>query len=251
MPVSLALTAELTGWITLIMVIMARLSFVIFLMPGIGEQTVPVRARIGLLLAFSTAIAAAGIVPLPDVTSLPDFFVLLFLESTIGLFLGVLLRLAIWLLSMAGTLVAQVIGLSQMLGIALETEAQTMTANIFAMAGAALLLSMDYHISVFVRFTELYNEIPLGMITGIDPMFLIRSGFGAFGFAVLLAWPFVAVNLLYNLCLGFINKALPSLMVAFVGAPFIVGAGMFLLALSISTILMVWLDRIPSLIGWL
>jgi flagellar biosynthetic protein FliR len=40
-------------------------------------------------------------------------------------------------------------------------------------------------------------------------------------------------------------------MVAFVGAPFIVGAGMLLLAVSVSTILMVWMDRIPSLIGWL
>jgi flagellar biosynthetic protein FliR len=248
---SMLLTAELSGWIALVMIIMARLSFVVFLMPGIGEQTVPVRARIGLLIAFATALAAANVITPPVMDSLPGFFLILGLEATVGLFLGVLLRLSIWILSITGTLIAQVVGFSQMLGIALETEAQAITANIMAMAGAALLLTMDYHVSVFVRFTQLYSEIPVGMISGIDPMFLARSAFGGFAFGVLLAWPFVAVNLLYNICLGFINRALPSLMVAFVGAPFIVGAGMLLLAVSVSTILMVWMDRIPSLIGWL
>ena len=172
-------------------------------------------------------------------------------EGLIGLFLGILLRISIWLLAITGTLIAQVIGLSQLLGIALETQAQTITANMLTMAGAALLLSMDYHVSVFVRMTTLYSEMPVGLISNIDPMYVVRSGFGAFGFAVLLAWPFVAVNLLYNISLGFINKALPSLMVAFVGAPFMIGAGLLLLTVSITTILMVWSERIPSIIGWL
>ena len=251
MAYDLPLAAELTAWIALMMLIMARLSFVIFLMPGIGEQTVTVRVRIAVLLGFATALAASGIVQLPLAATPSAFAGILIVESLIGVFLGVLLRLAIWMLSIAGTVIAQVIGLAQMLGIALEGQAQTLTANLLSMAGAALLLSMDYHVSALVRFTELYAEIPVGDISGIDLMFVVQSGYKAFAFAVLMAWPFVAVNLLYNICLGFINKALPSLMVAFVGAPFMIGAGMLLLALSISTILMVWADRIPSIIGWL
>ncbi len=251
MPVGLPLTAELAVWIALFMTIAARLSFVVFMMPGIGEGTVPVRIRLTVLLAIIFAFAASGVVEPPQTTSMSGFFSILLIEATIGLFLGILLRLSIWMLSIAGTIIAQVIGLSQMLGIALETEAQTLTANMLSMAGAALLFSMDYHISVFVRLSELYGEIPVGTLSGIDPMFLVHSGFGAFGFAILLAWPFVAVNLLYNICLGFINKALPSLMVAFVGAPFMIGAGMLLLAVSISTLLIVWSDRVPSIVGWL
>lgn len=251
MAYDLPLAAELTAWIALMMLIMARLSFVIFLMPGIGEQTVTPRVRVAILLAFSTALAASGIVKVPLVATPSAFAALLFIESLVGAFLGILLRLSIWMLAIAGTLIAQVIGLAQMLGIALEGQAQTITANLLSMAGAALLLSMDYHVSAFVRFTELYNEIPVGDISGVDLMFVVQSGYRAFAFAILMAWPFVAVNLLYNICLGFINKALPSLMVAFVGAPFMIGSGMLLFAVSVATILMVWADRIPSIIGWL
>ena len=247
----LPLSAELVAWLGLLFIIMARLSFVIFLMPGIGEQAVPVRVRIMVLLTLAFSIAIGGLVTLPAIGSTASFFQLIFFEITIGLFLGVLLRIAIWMLAIAGTIIAQVIGLAQLLGIALETTAQTLTANMLGLAGAALLFSMDFHISVFVRLVALYDEIPVGAITLIDPMFAVQSGFDAFGFAIMLAWPFVAVNLLYNICLGFINKALPSLMVAFVGAPFMIGAGMLLLAVSISTVLMVWADRIPQLIGWL
>lgn len=251
MPAGLPLTAELVAWIGLFMLIITRLSFVIFLMPGIGEQTVPVRVRISLLLAIATAFAASRVVALPLVASPSGFLGLLLVEALIGLGLGVLLRLAIWMLSIAGTLIAQVIGLSQMLGIALETEAQTLTANMLAMAGAALLLSVDYHVTVIARLADIYGEIPVGSIGAFDPVIIFQSTFKAFGLAVLLAWPFVAINLLYNICLGFINRALPSLMVAFVGAPFMIGAGLLLLTISIVTILAVWQDRIPFIVGWL
>lgn len=251
MPDSILLSDELAGWISLFMITISRLGFVVFLMPGIGEQTVPVRVRITVLLGITTAFVASGVVDAPRTNGLGDLVPLMISESVIGLFFGVLLRLAVWILSMTGTVIAQVIGLSQLLGVATETQAQTLTANMLSMAGAALLFAADYHLSVFVRLSELYKDIPVGAVSQIDTMFLVRSCFNGFGFAVLLAWPFVAINLLYNICLGFINKALPSLMVAFVGAPFMIGAGLLLLTVSISTILMVWYDRLPGLIGWL
>jgi flagellar biosynthetic protein FliR len=251
MPDTLLASGALIYWIATIILLMARVGLIVFFMPGIGEQAVPVRIRAMIVLIFCVSLAISGVVDLPAIAGLASFFQLLFAEVTIGLFFGLLLRVSIWMLSIAGTIIAQVIGLAQMLGIALETEAQTITANALSMAGAALLLSMDYHVSVFVRMTTIYIDIPAGAVGMVDPMFLIKRGFEAFGIAIMLAWPFVAVNLLYNICLGFINKALPSLMVAFVGAPFMIGAGIMLLAFSIATILSVWMDKVPSIIGWL
>ncbi|WP_018148329.1 flagellar biosynthetic protein FliR [Henriciella marina] len=251
MPDSLLASGQAVYWIGAVLLIIARVGFIIYFMPGIGEQAVPMRVRAMIILIFATSLAVTGVVELPVLSGLGEFFHYLALEATIGLFFGLLLRLAVWMLAITGTIIAQVIGLSQMLGIALETEAQTITANMMSMAGAALLLSMDYHLSVFVRVVSLYVDIPAGEIGLIDPMFLVMNGFQAFSLAIMLAWPFVAVNLLYNICLGFINKALPSLMVAFVGAPFMIGAGIMLLAFSIMTMLVVWGDRVPSIIGWL
>ncbi|WP_348764516.1 flagellar biosynthetic protein FliR [uncultured Henriciella sp.] len=251
MPDTLLASGQAIYWIGAVMLIMARVGFIIYFMPGVGEQAVPVRVWAMIVLVFSISLAVTGVVEMPVLSSLGEFFRYLALEASIGLFFGLLLRLSIWMLSITGTIIAQVIGLSQMLGIALETEAQTLSANMLALAGAALLLSMDYHVSVFVRMVSLYGEIPAGAFDLIDPQFLVMRGFEAFGLAIMLAWPFVAVNLLYNICLGFINKALPSLMVAFVGAPFMIGAGIMLLAFSIATMLVVWTNRVPSLIGWL
>ncbi len=241
---------QLSAWIILFMLIVARLSFVIFLMPGIGDQTVPARVRVSLLLGAATLFAMSGIVSAPSDISIANFVGLVGAETIIGLGLGLLLRTSIWILNMAGALIAQTIGLSQMLGIALDTEAQTVVSNMLAMAGAVLLLSADYHVSVFVRLAEIYSDIPVGALTQFDQSFVIEGMFTAIKFAVLIAWPFVAINLLYNISLGFINKALPSLMVAFVGAPFMIGAGFVLLAISVSTILIVWMDRVSGSVGW-
>ena len=62
----------------------------------------------------------------------------------------------------------------------------------------------------------------------------------AFALAFTLAAPFVITSLVYNLALGVINRAMPQLMVAFVGAPVITFGAVFLLFLSAPLILSVW-----------
>lgn len=240
----------LSAWIALVMVIVARLSFIIFFMPGIGEQTIPLQMRVMILLALSAMFSISGFVTPPPTDSFVTYAGVLATEVAIGFSLGVVLRATIWMLSIAGTVISQSIGLSQLLGIALEHEQQTVTANLLSMAGAALLLSADFHIKAIASLLRLYTDVPIGALEAMNQDMLIQALLYAFGLAIMLAWPFVAVNLLYNICLGFINKALPSLMVAFVGAPLMIGAGIILLALSIMGMLVVWEGRIPDIVVW-
>lgn len=104
------------------------------------------------------------------------------------------------------------------------------------------------HVEVFVTLIDLYAEMPVADVYVPDRDEFLRRIFSAFGFAALLSWPFVVANLIYNVCLGFINKALPQLMVAFVGAPFMVGAGLVLLMTAIATILIVWSGQLQQFI---
>jgi len=240
----------LATWIALVLAVVARLSFVIFFMPGIGEQTVPVQTRVLILLGLSAAFSMTGFMTAPPTDSFASYAGVIATEVAIGFGLGVVLRVTIWTLNIAGTVISQSIGLSQLLGIALEHEQQTMTANLLSMAGAALLLSADFHIKAMASLLRLYTDIPIGAMDAMNADMLVQAFFSAFGFAIMLAWPFVAVNLLYNICLGFINKALPSLMVAFVGAPLMIGAGTILLAISIMGLLVVWEGRIPDIVVW-
>lgn len=242
---------DLSYWVAQFILTLARLSFVIILIPGIGEQMIPAQVRVYLLLGLSAAISGLGITNYVLPNSLTDLGIVVAMELLLSLFLGIGLRVVIWALNIAGSVIAQSMGLSQPLGVALENEMQTATANLLSMAGAALLFSMNFHIEVISSWIGLYETIPIGASSWVSQAFLFDSIFAAFAFAVLLAWPFVAMNLLYNVCLGFINKAMPQMMVAFVGAPFLVGAGMFLLAVSIGAMLMVWQDQITRLIVWL
>ncbi|MEZ5946716.1 MAG: flagellar biosynthetic protein FliR [Hyphomonas sp.] len=247
----LSLSGPLASWIALLLVVVARMSFVIFFMPGIGEQTVPVQARLLILLALSFALATGGLVPIPPAEPLSAYTGMLIGEATIGFCLGVTLRLTIWMLTIAGTVISQSIGLSQLLGVALDHENQAMTANMLSMAGTAVLLAADFHLSAVASLLRMYTDVPVGGLGLLDPESLITAFMSALRFAILLAWPFVAINLLYNVCLGFINKALPTLMVAFVGAPMMIGAGLFLFALSVVGLLVVWKDRVVAIIGWM
>ncbi len=247
----LPLPEELTAWIALFMTVVARLSFIIFFMPGIGEQVIPTRARAFLLIGVALAMTTSGQFTAPVSTNFTTLSGLIATEIFIGFVLGVMLRATIWMLSIAGSVIAQSIGLSQFLAPALEHEAQTLTANMLSMAGAAILLTANFHVEAISALMRLYTDIPLGALTVLSGPMLTQSLFSAFSFALLLAWPFVAINLLYNICLGFINKALPSLMVAFVGAPFMVSAGTMLLAITIGGLLVAWKDRALQVVGWM
>jgi len=242
---------DLSVWVGQFILTVARLSFVIMLIPGIGERVIPAQVRIMVLLALAAAISGIGITDYELPSRFADLGFILVTETLLSLFLGIGLRVIIWVLSITGAVIAQSIGLSQFLGVALEDEPQTATANLLAMAGAALLFTMDFHVQVITSWIGLYETVPVGTVSWTGQAYLFDSIYAAFAFAILLSWPFVAMNLLYNICLGFINKAMPQMMVAFVGAPFLVGAGLFLLAVSIGSMLMVWQERIMQLIVWL
>jgi len=62
----------------------------------------------------------------------------------------------------------------------------------------------------------------------------------SFALAFSLSAPFLIASLLYNVALGVINKAMPQLMVAFVGAPAITWGGVGLLMLVTPAILTSW-----------
>ena len=251
MPEALFTAIPLADWAAMFVLVIARLSPVIILMPGIGEQVIPVRVRLQILVGIAFVFTASGLVAPVSFNPFGTYLALLLGEALFGILLGISLRVAIWVLAIAGSVIAQSVGLTQILGVAMENESQALTSNMLTMAGAALLLSANFHVYAVASFIDLYKDIPPGQVADFDYAFVAANFFQAFNFAILLAWPFIAVNLLYNICLGFINKALPQLMVAFVGAPFMVGAGILLLTVAIATLLLAWQARAPQLMGWI
>ena len=163
----MSLSGPLASWIALLLVVVARMSFVIFFLPGIGEQTIPAQARLLVLLAISFALATTGVIDQPP-PGYAAYGATLIGEATIGFCLGVTLRVVIWMLSIAGTVISQSIGLSQLLGVAMEHESQAMVGNMLSMAGAALLLSADFHLNAIASLLRMYGDIPVGAVGALD-----------------------------------------------------------------------------------
>ena len=224
-----------------LLIVFFRMSAFFALLPGFGERTVPTRVK--LIIAFATTIVVTPLVEIPDGT---QFTVLVIAtEAIAGLAFGLGVRLFILALQTAGSIAAQATSLAQLLG---GNGADPLPAmgHILIVAGLALAVMHGIHISAIQLIVSSYQLIPIGEFADaamITPWGIHRVS-RAFNFAFSLAAPFVILSVIYNLAMGAINRAMPQLMVAFVGAPLITAGGLFLLFLAAPLMLAVWVEAL-------
>ena len=116
-------------------------------------------------------------------------------------------------------------------------------SHLFVAGGLAIAVMAGLHVRLAEVLILSYSALPPGQF----PQAATVQGWGlahiaqAFALAFSLAAPFVVAALVYNVALGVINRAMPQLMVAFVGAPAITLAGLGLFAAAAPIILFDWL----------
>lgn len=227
------------------LLVFLRIGAAMAVLPGLGEQAIPVRTRLVLALML-TAIVAPSVqstITLPP-PAFGTFVKALATESIAGLFLGLMLRLFVLAIQTAGAIAAQSTSLSQLLG---QSGMDPMPAigHILTMAALALMMATGYHVKAAAYLILSYDLIPA--LSFPNPSDVADAGrqrvAQSFALAFSLAAPFVILSVLYNLTLGVINKAMPQLMVAFVGAPVITFGAIALLLVSAPIMLTVWLHR--------
>ncbi len=223
-----------------------RVGAVVALLPAFGERTVPSRVKLGVIISFVLVISPA-IPPVSMEKGLETLGLLVFAETLAGLILGVGIRLFILALQTAGSIAAQSTSLSQILGGAVADPLPAM-GYILIIAGLALTVITGLHIKAVSLIVLSYEMLPMGEL----PSGSIVSAWGvsqvahAFALAFTLSAPFVILSVIYNLALGAINKAMPQLMVAFVGAPVITAGGLLVLALAAPFMLEHWIQALDS-----
>lgn len=229
-----------------------RAAGIVAVLPAFGETFIPARVRLAVALAFSLAAAplVADQLPPLDLSALP-LVGLIVGETLAGLLIGIVLRLFVIVLQLAGTIAATSASITQVAGLNIMPDPMPAIGNILALAGLALAVVLGLHIKVVLALALSYNVFPIGGIPA--PADIAEWGLAhvarAFALAFSLSAPFVLASFLYNLCLGAINRAMPQLMVAFVGAPVITGGSIFILFLSAPLILSVWHDAFDRAIA--
>ncbi len=222
-----------------------RIGAVMFMLPVFGEMLVPMRVRLAGALAFTLVVAPAV---LTDVQLRIDeggsLLVLGLFEVITGLALGLSLRLILMGLQIAATIAAQSTSLAQLLGGS-AVDPQPAIGFVLLLAALALAVELGLHVKMSMMFILSYTLVEAGASIGGGDLasWLVRAVSATFSFSFTLAAPFIAVSLLYNLALGVINRAMPQLMVAFVGAPAITFGSLILLALTAPLMLWLWAER--------
>ncbi|MDB6452479.1 flagellar biosynthetic protein FliR [Falsirhodobacter sp. 20TX0035] len=221
--------------------IFLRLGALAALLPGFGEAAVPQRVKLGLALAFTLVVAPGVEVP---ALTLGGYGA----EVVVGLALGLGLRLLVLALQTAGAMIANATSLSQILGGA--GEPQPAIGHLLTMGGLALAMAADLHLRVAEFLILSYRLFPVGLLPDSGGMaeWGTAQVAQAFHLAFVLAAPFVAGSLIYNVAIGIINRAMPQLMVSMIGAPALGLGVLILLAILTPLVLTVWLSHLN---GWL
>ncbi|GLQ21419.1 flagellar biosynthetic protein FliR [Algimonas porphyrae] len=226
----------------------ARLSLFFMLVPVFGERAVPARLRIGIaaLCTFLLfPVLQDSLLALRDSSA----FELIITEALTGFVLGFALRLAVHALQILGMIVSQSLSLSQVLGEGIATEPNTTISTMLMLAGVTLLVSMNLHIELIGVLAGSFTDMPVGTVLDmqVSANWLTQITVGLLRLCLSLALPFVILNFAYNLILGFLNRAMPQLLVSFVGLPGMTLAGLFLLVICASAMMMAWVEAVGAL----
>ena len=249
---ALASLADLgQSWGALGFAVFLRVGAAMALFPAFGERSVPERVRLVLALAFTLVVlpaVAPTLTALPDGRTAPGMFLLS--ETLAGLAIGAVIRFMVLVLQIAGAMAAQATSLAQIFG-GQNADPQPAMGHVLLVGGLALAVMLGLHVRLAEILILSYDIFPPGDLPGAD----ILTAWGlarvahTFALAFTLAAPFVIASVIYNVALGVINRAMPQLMVAFVGAPAITAGGLILLFLATPLLLGIWSEALQALLA--
>jgi flagellar biosynthetic protein FliR len=234
---------SLSGWVSLevfrTLLVFIRIGAAMMVLPGFGEPPVPVRVRVLAALAIAMAVSAS-VDGMPGTT--PDaggLVVAVLAEAINGALLGLLCRTLIAAVLMAGQVISQSIGLSNIFtaGMAID-HADTIGATLYAGVVAVLFASGAYQ-HILRGLIDSYHLLPPAAFpaAGASAQAIVSTGVRALRIACQIAVPFLVLALLFNAVLAAVNRAMPSMPVFMMANPVLVILGLYLLAACVPAIL--------------
>src|SRR3981081_3330190 len=234
------------------LLVFARIGAMVMLLPGLGEVNIPVRVKLAIALALTLIIlplhrAAYHV----DMQSLMPLLVLMVHEIVIGIVLGATARVTLSALQVAGSVIAQQLGLGFVTSVA-PTQGQQglLIGNFPTILGLTLLFATDSHHLVIAALNDSYSifspgeMMPSGDVAALAtrPVLAARAFAAAFKIGIQLSAPFLVFGLVFNIGLGVLARLMPQMQVYFVGVPLSILAGFLIFALVIAAMMGTFLD---------
>src|SRR3954470_703504 len=228
------------------MLVFARIGAMVMLLPGFGETNIAVRIKLAVTLALTLIMlplhrAAYQI----DMQSMAPLMVMLVHEIVIGVVLGATARVTLSALQVAGSVIAQQLGLGFVTAVD-PTQGQQglLIGNFLTILGLTLLFATDTHYLVIAALNDSYAIFAPGeFVTSGDIASLATRAFAAaFKIGAQLAAPFLVFGLVFNMGLGVLARLMPQMQVYFVGVPLAILAGFLIFAAVLTTMMGTYMD---------
>jgi len=234
------------------MLVFARIGTMVMLLPGLGENNLPMQLRLGIALGLTLILlplhrAAYHV----DLQSMAATLLLLVHEIVIGVVLGATARVTISALEVAGSVVAQQVGLGFVTAID-PTQGQpgALIGNFLTMLGVTLLFATDTHHLVIAALNDSYTLFDPGeLLPSGDVASLATTAFAtAFKIGIQLSAPFLVFGLVFNMGLGLLARLMPQMQVFFVGLPLSILLGLVILLMVLGAMMTVFLGSVENVL---
>jgi len=231
----------------------ARIGTMVMLLPGVGEQNLPSRVRLTMALVLTAILLPAHQKAYTvDLNQLGPVIVLAVQEILIGAVLGLTARLAISALQIAGSVVAQQLGLGFVTAVdPTQNQQGLLVGNFLTLLGIALIFATDLHYLVIAALNDSYNifrpgEMPLSGDVANHVTQIVAT---SFRIGIQLSAPFLVFGLLFNLGLGVLSRLMPQMQVFFIGLPLSILLGTLLLLLVVGAMMGTFVGYMQSVLS--
>jgi flagellar biosynthetic protein FliR len=216
-------------------------------LPGFSAAYVPVDVRLLMALAVSFVMtpAVTPVLPMPPAT-VPALIVLILGEILIGGFFGALGRIIIGALHTAGTIIAYEASLANaFINDPIAEQQGSVMSGFLTTVGIVLVFVTDLHHLMLRAVADSYTLFIPGEMPAVGDLSAVITRYVAdsFALAVQLSAPFLLAGTVHFLMIGILGRLMPALPVFFFALPIQIGAQVALLALTLSTIMLVFMTR--------
>jgi flagellar biosynthetic protein FliR len=228
------------------MLVFARVGAMVMLLPGLGESNIPVRIKLSIALLLTLII-----LPLHradyhvNLDALSALLVMMMYEILIGIVLGATARVTLAALQVAGSVIAQQLGLGFVTSFD-PTQGQqgVLIGNFLTLLGVTLLFATDSHHLVIAALNDSYSIFSPGELvpSGDIAALATRAFAAAFKIGMQLSAPFLVFGLVFNAGLGVLARLMPQMQVYFVGVPLSIMAGFLIFAVVLTAMMGSFLD---------
>ena len=228
------------------MIAFARIGGAVMLLPGIGEAEIPQMLRAGFAAVLTALLFP--VLPLPRLAEPSPVLLVVLLahELGVGVWLGLMARLFVLALPIAGQVISFQMGLSSVITPDQQLGSQsTLLSSVFGIFATTLILTSGLYALPLEALVASYHIIPAGLGLSAGSMLEIAEHLTAQSFmlGIRLAMPFLIAGLLWQTGLAVISRLVPQIQIFLVAMPAQTMGGLMLLALLGGGLAEVWLHQ--------